>query len=269
MNIAKCDEPGRERVRRAREQSLEWAATFRRLARAALARGGSVSFGWPRYCEGWKQPLIVDMLRDLDLHAVPVDGCAAGLTDQNGTPLFKPWLIAVSSTALVEELRNFRCDKNHEHGKIAGDETAKTAYYPRALCEAIHRGLDAHELHRQARDIPAATAEASIRNQLTLSSAAVTVYGPDASNRNLLTLNSAAVTVYDLAGGTGSFHNFKSQEFQIESLKSKEMLFRIFIRTMTNFKWPEGLDLKNTFEIILIITMIIIIMIIMIVLIII
>ena len=85
------------------------------------------------------------MMRDLDLHAVPVDGCATGLTDKNGVPLFKPWLIAVSSTALVEELKDSRCNKGHEHGKIAGDETANTAYYPRALCEAIHRGLDAHE----------------------------------------------------------------------------------------------------------------------------
>ena len=185
------------------ENSLEWAATFRRLARAALARGGSVSFEWPRYCEGWEQPLIVDMLRGLDLHAVPVDGCGTGLTDKNGTPLFKPWLIAVSSTALVEELKNFRCDKNHEHGKIAGDETAKTAYYPRVLCGAIHRGLDAHEFHRQAGGILAATAEASIRNPLILIRlrSRFTNLMQVIGTRWPLTLSSAAVTVYDLAGG--------------------------------------------------------------------
>ena len=99
MNMARTDDAGRERVRRAREQSLEWAATFRRLAQATLARGGYISFEWPRYCEGWKQPLIVDMLRDLDLHPVPLDGCATGPTDKNGTPLYKPWLIAVSSAS--------------------------------------------------------------------------------------------------------------------------------------------------------------------------
>ena len=90
LNLAKCGEAGRERVRRAREQSLEWAAMFRRLAKATLARGGSISFGWPRPCEGWKQPLIMDMLREIDLHPVPVDGCATGLTDTHGTRLFKP-----------------------------------------------------------------------------------------------------------------------------------------------------------------------------------
>ena len=94
MHLARTDDAGRERVRRAREQSLEWAVTFRRLAKATLSRGGSISFGWPRYCEGWKQPLIVDMLRDLDLYPVAVDGCAPGPTDKNGTPLFEPWLIA-------------------------------------------------------------------------------------------------------------------------------------------------------------------------------
>ena len=200
MNLARTNEAGRERVRRAREQSLEWAATFRRLAQSALARGGSVSFEWPRYCEGWKQPLIMNMMCDLDLHAVPVDGCATGLTDKNGVPLLKPWLIAVSSAALVEELKDFRFNKDHEHGKIAGDETAKMAYYPRALCEAIHRGLGAHERHRQADDIPAATAEAGICNPLTFSSAAVKVCKPDASNCNPSTLGTAAFNFYNLAG---------------------------------------------------------------------
>ena len=85
------------------------------------------------------------MIRDFDLHAVPFDGCATGLTDKNSVQLFKLWLIAVSSAALVEELKYFRCTKSHEYSKIAGDETAKTAYYPLALSEAIHRGLHAHE----------------------------------------------------------------------------------------------------------------------------
>ena len=52
----------------------------------------------------------------------------SGLTDTHGTPLLKPWTIAVSNASLVEQLKDFRCDKTHEHGKIAGIETAKTAY---------------------------------------------------------------------------------------------------------------------------------------------
>ena len=42
--MARTDDAGRERVGRAHEQSLEWAATFKRLAKATLARGGSISF---------------------------------------------------------------------------------------------------------------------------------------------------------------------------------------------------------------------------------
>ena len=70
-NLAKCDEVGRERVRRARERSLEWAAaaTFLRLARGTIAKGGSVFFEWPRYCEGWKQLLIQDMIREPGLQS--------------------------------------------------------------------------------------------------------------------------------------------------------------------------------------------------------
>ena len=137
-NLAKCDEAGRERIRRAREQSLEWDATFRRLAKCAIAKGGSVSFEWPRHCEGWEQPLIMDMLRELGLQPVAADGCATGLLDANGSPLFKLWTIAVSSASLVEQLQVFRCDKSYEHGKTASSETAKTAYYPRALCMRGH-----------------------------------------------------------------------------------------------------------------------------------
>ena len=112
---------------------------------------------------------------------VSVDGCATGLTDANGTPLFKPWTIAVSSASLVEQLKDFRCDNIHERGKTAGSETAKTAYYPRALCEAICRGLDAHEHHRQGGDIPAAAdaaAEAGNQTPLALGSSTVTGFEP-------------------------------------------------------------------------------------------
>ena len=48
----------------------------------------------------------------------------------------------------------------------------------------------------------------AIRNPLTLSSAAATVYESGASNRNPLAPSSAAVTVYDLAGSAKSSGNF-------------------------------------------------------------
>ena len=28
------------------------------FARSTIAKGGSVSFEWPKYCEGWKQPQL-------------------------------------------------------------------------------------------------------------------------------------------------------------------------------------------------------------------
>ena len=58
---------------------------------------------------------------------------------------------------------------------------------------------------------------------------------------------------------TVSFHNFKSQIFKLR-VSNPKTFFCIFIRTMSNFKWPEGLALKNTFEIVLIITIIILIL---------
>ena len=169
LNMVKADDASRQRVFRAREQSMEWAATFLKMARSVIAKGGTVSFEWPRYCEGWNQPLIKDMIRELRLQPVPVDGCAVGLKDKSNKPLYKPWTIAVSSPFLAEQLKDLRCDKTHEHGKTAGPETAKTAFYPRTLCEAIHRGLDAHEDQRRGGKVPALIAEAG--NQPSVASA--------------------------------------------------------------------------------------------------
>ena len=100
-----------------------------------------MSFEWPRWCEGWQQRPVQDMIKDLQLILVPVDGCAAGVTSTRGGPIHKPWTFAVSSEMLAKELRGLKCDKKHRHDPCIGRETAKTAFYPAELCAAIHRGL--------------------------------------------------------------------------------------------------------------------------------
>ena len=145
LNFTKADPEGREKIMRAREQSLEWVATFHRMARSVVARGGSASFEWPRWCAGWDQPLVQQMVNELKMILIDVDGCAVGLTNADGQPILKPWRIAVTSELLANSLGGLRCDKTHEHASCAGRETARTAFYPVDLCRAIHRGLDHHE----------------------------------------------------------------------------------------------------------------------------
>ena len=149
LNLHRGGPATKARVARIREQSLEWVKTFTRLGKATLAGGGSVSFEWPRYCDGWRQEVVRSMISQLKLIPVSIDGCAAGVADEDGTPIFKPWRIMVSDVHLAASIGGFKCSGDHLHRRCAGGKlVAQTAYYPRRLCEAIHKGLDAHEAAR-------------------------------------------------------------------------------------------------------------------------
>ena len=73
------------KVARERAQSLEFIKTFVRVARRVLDAGGSVTFEWPRWCDGWKQPEVQLMIKVLKLTPVNIDGCAVGVSAEDGT----------------------------------------------------------------------------------------------------------------------------------------------------------------------------------------
>ena len=149
LNLHRGGPETKARIARIREQSLEWVKTFTRLGKATLAGGGSVSFEWPRYCDGWRQEAVRSMISQLKLIPISIDGCAAGVADEDGTPIFKPWRIMVSDVHLAASISGFKCSGDHLHRRCEGGQrVAQTAYYPRRLCEAIHKGLDAHEAAR-------------------------------------------------------------------------------------------------------------------------
>ena len=110
INLHKARPETRERILKERAESLKYVATFQRIAKAALSRGGSVSFEWPRHCEGWKESAVQTMLTDLSLIPVDVDGCRVGVTTKSGEPILKPWRIAVSSPHLEHALQGLRCE---------------------------------------------------------------------------------------------------------------------------------------------------------------
>ena len=151
LNLHRGSQATKDRIARIRLQSLEWVKTFTRLGKATLAGGGSVSFEWPRYCDGWREEGVRSMISELKLIPVSVDGCAVGVVDEDGTPIFKPWRIMVSDVHLAAAIGGFKCSGDHLHRRCAGGQTvARTVYYPLALCEALHKGLDAHEAARAA-----------------------------------------------------------------------------------------------------------------------
>ena len=60
--------------------------TFIRLGKTTLAGGGSVSFEWPWFCDGWRQG-VRSMISEVKLILVSVDGCAAGVVDEGHADL--------------------------------------------------------------------------------------------------------------------------------------------------------------------------------------
>ena len=90
INLKKAKPETQERIMKDRQTSLEYVRTFGRLGRAVIARGGFVSFEWPRHCEGWKEATVHAMLADLTLDPVDVDSCAVGVQSKMGEPILKP-----------------------------------------------------------------------------------------------------------------------------------------------------------------------------------
>ena len=138
-----------DRLNELRGTSVKLLEAFVVIALIVLGAGGSVSFEWPRHCSGWNKDFVVKFLLLLGLTLVDVDGCAVGsCTGDRKHLLYKPWRFAVSSPSLFDVLVPLRCSRDHLHSPVSGSDTKQSGHYPRALAEAIHRGLDTHERER-------------------------------------------------------------------------------------------------------------------------
>ncbi|CAL1139358.1 unnamed protein product [Cladocopium goreaui] len=97
---------------------------------------------WPRRCYGWQEPMILhlqDRLQKLGKpwHFARVDGCRYGLRSARGGFLQKAWSIGTTSSHFYHLYRSKTCPGCHEHDRIQGLETQKSAYYPWKLCKSI------------------------------------------------------------------------------------------------------------------------------------
>lgn len=68
-----------------------------------------------------------------------MDGCRYGLRNDQGEFLNKAWTILTTDLHFYNEFRLKVCLKNHQHAWVHGMDTARSAYYPRAMCTSIAR----------------------------------------------------------------------------------------------------------------------------------
>ncbi|CAJ1377024.1 unnamed protein product [Effrenium voratum] len=100
---------------------------------------------WPTHCDGWNVQEMGQIQRILEYFGYRVfwcriDGCRYNLRSRDGKQLLrKQWTIMPTDERFYAMFRSKTCVGGHDHGEIAGVETASTAYYPWNLCRSIAR----------------------------------------------------------------------------------------------------------------------------------
>ena len=138
-----------EKLQKRQSRSRQLIRNFIEVATYAASKGGEVSFEWPRWCTGWHEKLIIQMIHRLDMYTALVDGCAVGVVDETGIPIKKPWRFVCTSPRLAASLDALRCPHGPEfkHSECVGSRTAKTAFYPAPLCRTILASLFGYLKH--------------------------------------------------------------------------------------------------------------------------
>ena len=129
-------------------------SNFRTAAREVMERGGDVSFEWLTQCSLWGDSEVIEMLEELSLNQVHLHGCAAGLQDDAGVPVKKPWTVATTSPSIVKNLEKFLCpgpDQHPVHSPCAGKLTKASENYTDDMVNSVHQAIKEEALDRRAR----------------------------------------------------------------------------------------------------------------------
>jgi len=140
----------RKQLQRARLLSRKILKHFIKVAEVILQNGGRIAFEWPRHATGWHLDELRNFITKWDLKSATFDGCYFGMTNSKGEIIRKQWRVVTSCSRLSSQLDRCKCQHGPEfkHGTIQGSETAKTATYPRDLCETILTCWYPDEVHQ-------------------------------------------------------------------------------------------------------------------------
>ena len=98
----------------------------------------------PWSAKSWKEPVVTQMLQDLEAMVVQCHQCQLGQVamraDGSNGAVKKPTGFATNSWCLAEELDK-KCPGEHDHVWLLGGRAKRAAIYPERLCDAICMGL--------------------------------------------------------------------------------------------------------------------------------
>ena len=114
----------------------------------------TVFWEWPHPCFGWNQEPMLAIERLLQQHGhewldCRIDGCRYHMRDAHGDFLKKKWKIKTTDELFHSQFRAKVCVGSHCHGRIEGQETAKSAYYPWQMVQSIARFWAKQEVSNQ------------------------------------------------------------------------------------------------------------------------
>ena len=126
-----------------RGKSLELVRRFHHLSKLAVQSGGSTSFEWPKNCQGWREPTVLNYVMDFNLFASYPTGCGFDLTIKGKKPL-KEWRVVTTSPRLAAELNRYKChhSKDHKHDPTEGGGLAAlSGFYNLKMASVIVSSL--------------------------------------------------------------------------------------------------------------------------------
>ena len=151
------------------QRSEAQAATLETKRRAALKQyvGASIVFQycmqrgihctweWAQRCQGWRLPLMQNIMKRYVPYTCVTQGCQVNLRDpKTHTLMHKGWKMMTSHERLSEVLQlPCRCPHGFRHAKCEGGNAGLTAYYTkefvRRVCGAIFQELDTQRVTRE------------------------------------------------------------------------------------------------------------------------
>ena len=137
--------PGRaKRLQQMRKASICLVQNCVDILEAVVAQDGDIYFEWPRRCHGWRIRPLQHLRRYCEkvgkpTWSIPIDGCQYGLKSVDGkTYLQKPWTILTTDESFKAIGKKCPGERpGHRHSLVQGKDTRRSAFYPKAMAEAI------------------------------------------------------------------------------------------------------------------------------------
>ena len=93
------------------------------MANECRKHGGRIAIEWPKGCEYWRTKHVKQYIYDLKVNKVHINGCALGLTGDEGAPILKPWTIATDGPYVQAKFQDKPCLGKHPvHTPVCSSE---------------------------------------------------------------------------------------------------------------------------------------------------